>query len=200
MKGQKVTTLSLRGEMDFLEGVTAVSQWVMARILEHFTPREGFGRNISNLTLGIVGMGRIGQHVMSRARSFNMNVVSASLGDDAKKFDGLFKRADIVSIHIPETPKNINFVGSYFLDLMKPESIIINSSRPSVLDEEYLKVKIEKKEIAGAILDVTDLKWDMPNVTITDHVAGSLTDDRKLSFQFMANKLMAEMTKPDSSR
>src|SRR4051812_19764819 len=147
------------------------------------------GKQLNELTIGILGMGRVGRRVGHIASNgFGMRVmyndlidVSSHVKFDAKSVDKhtLFSEADILSIHVTMLPGNENLVAKEQLAMMKPGAILINTSRGEVLDAHALADAIRSGHLAGAALDVY---WPEPppadfpllgfdNVLLTPHVA-----------------------------
>ena len=124
------------------------------------------GVELYGKTLGVVGMGRIGFLTAMRARAFGMDVVcfdpqvspdAATVTEARAKLvplDELLAVADIVSCHVPETPKTINLFDYEKFSKMKPSAFFINTSRGKVVDEEGLVRALNEKRLAGAGLDV----------------------------------------------
>jgi len=147
------------------------------------------GVQLNELTLGILGMGRVGRRVGSiAANGFGMRVIyndlldlQGKLGFPATPVDKetLFREADIVSLHVDMKAGNEKLVGQSLLSLMKPAAILINTSRGEVLDDAVLADLLRRKKIAGAAIDVFDPeppKSDYPllgldNVLLTPHMA-----------------------------
>jgi len=147
------------------------------------------GRQLNELTMGILGMGRVGRRVGHIAtRGFGMRVIYNDLLDVQSQLDfpaepvekdRLYREADILSLHVTMLPGNENMVGREQLALMKPEAILLNTSRGEVLDTAALADAIRSKRLAGAALDVfwpEPPKPDfpllgLPNVLLTPHVA-----------------------------
>jgi phosphoglycerate dehydrogenase-like enzyme len=147
------------------------------------------GVQLNELTIGILGMGRVGRRVGKvAANGFDMQVIYNDLLDvqSQLKFPAtavdkptLFREADIVSLHVDMKPGNQHLVSTPFLSLMKPTAILINTSRGEVLDDAALAAAIREKKIAGAAIDVFDPeppKADYPllgldNVLLTPHMA-----------------------------
>ena len=147
------------------------------------------GVQLNELTIGIVGMGRVGQRVGKiAANGFDMRViyndlldVQAQLTFPATAVDKptLFREADIVTLHVDMKAGNEHLVSTPLLSLMKPTAILINASRGEVLDDAALAAAIRAKKIAGAAIDVFDPeppKADYPllgfdNVLLTPHMA-----------------------------
>lgn len=147
------------------------------------------GVQLNELTIGIVGMGRVGRRVGHlAANGFGMRVIYNDLLDvqSQLKFAAtatdkptIFREADIVSLHVDMKPGNEHMVGTPLLSLMKPTAILINTCRGEVLDDNALATAIREKKIAGAAIDVYDPeppKADYPllgfdNVLLTPHMA-----------------------------
>jgi len=147
------------------------------------------GLQLNELTIGILGMGRVGRRVGHiAARGFDMRVIYNDLVDVRDKLDfpaesvekpALYRDADILTIHVDMRPGNRNLVGAEQLTLMKPSAILINTSRGEVLDAAALAAAIRDKRLSGAALDVyapEPPKPDFPllgleNVLLTPHLA-----------------------------
>lgn len=138
-------------------------------------------------TLGIVGLGKIGQAVARIALAFGMKVISYHTHPDRDRMEGVtfvdlatcFKDADIVSLHCPQTNSNKGFVNKELLETMKPSSLLINVSRGPLIEEEDLAQALNNDIIRGAGLDVLSKEppaKDNPllqakNCIVTPHVA-----------------------------
>jgi len=151
------------------------------------------GRQLNELTLGILGMGRVGRRVGHiAANGFGMKVIYNDLIDVAGKLDfpatsvdkpTLYANSDILSLHVDMKPGNHNLVGREQLAMLKPTTVLINTSRGEVLDAAALAEAIRAKKIAGAALDVYHPEpppADFPllgldNVLLTPHLAARTT-------------------------
>jgi D-3-phosphoglycerate dehydrogenase len=147
------------------------------------------GRQLNELTLGILGMGRVGRRVgRIGSAGFGMRVIYNDLTDVSGRFDyaaeavdktTLYQQADILTIHVDMRPGNEHLVGASQLALMKPTAILINTSRGEVLDVNALAEALKKGLLTGAALDVfhpEPPKADFPllgldNVLLTPHLA-----------------------------
>jgi phosphoglycerate dehydrogenase-like enzyme len=147
------------------------------------------GRQLNELTLGVLGMGRVGRRVgRIGALGFSMRVIYNDLLDvhdqlafPAESVDKstLYREADVLSIHVNMVPGNENLVGPAQLALMKPDAILINTSRGDVLDAQALADALRSNRLAGAALDVFHPEppgADFPllgldNVLLTPHLA-----------------------------
>jgi len=147
------------------------------------------GVQLNELTLGILGMGRVGRRVGHiAALGFGMKVIYNDLLDVRGLLDfsgesvekpNLYRDADVLSIHVTMQPGNEHLVGATQIAMMKPTSIIINTSRGEVLDAQALAEAIRQKRLAGAAIDVFDPEPPLPdfpllgfdNVLLTPHIA-----------------------------
>lgn len=147
-------------------------------------------------TLGIVGMGAIGRSLARRAIAFGMNVIyhnrkrldevteqkyNAGFAD----LETLLRNSDVVSLNVPGSTDTRHLIGISELKIMKPQAILINTARGSVIDEKALIEALRNKEIAGAGMDVFENEPSIPeallhmsNVVVTPHV-GSATNETR---------------------
>ncbi|MBI2451926.1 hydroxyacid dehydrogenase [Candidatus Pacearchaeota archaeon] len=124
------------------------------------------GFDLKGKTLGVLGVGRIGKHVVRIARGFEMNVLASDphpdnfLAEELNfkyvSFQGLLKKSDIVTLHIPYTKENHHLFNKKNFNMMKKGSIIINTSRGAIIDTEALIWALDKKIISGVGLDVLE--------------------------------------------
>lgn len=145
-----------------VEGVAAIER----ETFPGWSPTWMMGRKVSGKRLGIVGMGRIGAAVAKRARAFNMSIhyhnrrpaaLSVAGPLDAtywQSLDQMLAHMDIVSIHCPHTPGTFHLLSARRLQLMRPESVLVNTARGEIVDGEALIRQLETGALAGAALDV----------------------------------------------
>ncbi len=160
------------------------------------------GNEITGKTLGIIGMGRIGQIVADRARAFNMKIIyfnrnklSKDLEKDAAYYSDLksmLPNCDYVSLHTPATPETKNIINSETLKLFPKHSVFINTSRGSTVDDDALIETLKNKKIYGAGLDVfnnepnLDKRYlELDNCFVLPHV-GSATHETRLAMSMLA--------------
>ena len=160
-------------------------------------PTHLVGRAVTGRTLGIVGMGRIGQAVAARAhRGFGMPILyhsrtpltvaaAAELGASARPLDALLAESDFVSLHTPAAPETRHLIDRRRLALMRPDAFLINTARGDIVDEAALIEAVEAGTIAGAGLDVYEREPAVPaalvareNVVLLPHL-GSATDEAR---------------------
>jgi D-3-phosphoglycerate dehydrogenase len=147
------------------------------------------GADVEGLTLGVIGLGKLALRVSEVGRAFRMKVVAWSQNitperaqaagvDYAASKEDLLRQADIVSIHIPLTPKSRGLIGANELALMKPTALLVNTSRGPIVDEAALLAALRDQKIAGAGLDVYDVEplplahplRKLDNVVLTPHL------------------------------
>lgn len=162
---------------------------------------------IQNKTLGIIGAGSIGIQVMNVAKALGMKILIYSrsykdLGDSNIKFvslEELLKESDFVTIHCPLTTETRYLIDKSRLDLMKPSSFIINTSRGAIIKETDLIEALNNKKIAGAALDVQDPEppelnnplFNMENVILTPHIGWKCFESRQRLINLLANNIEA---------
>ena len=171
-----------------------------------WSPTGFLGQDIFGATLGIVGLGEIGEAMARRARGFDMRILYNSrtrkaeaegrLGLEYVDLPQLLAESDFVSIHTPLTPQTRGLIGSLELGLMKPSAILINTARGQVVDQDALIEALREGRIGGAALDVTDPEplplanplYSFDNVVITPHIAsGSMATRSKMADMAAAN-------------
>ena len=148
------------------------------------------GNELYGKTLGIVGFGKAGRLVADRMKSFGMSIVfydpyvtDWNGSEESVELDDLLRTADVVSIHVIKTKDTENLISKDMLDLLKPSSIIVNTSRGGVLDEDYLFELLESEKIFGAGLDVYSNeppenvdRYNGLNLVTTPHIGASTNE------------------------
>ena len=151
---------------------------------------EFLGYELYGKTLGIVGFGKAGRLVADRMKSFGMSIVfydpyvtDWNGSEESVELDDLLRTADVVSIHVIKTKDTENLISKDMLDLLKPSSVIINTSRGGVLDEDYLFELLESEKIFGAGLDVYSNeppknvdRYNGLNLVTTPHIGASTNE------------------------
>jgi phosphoglycerate dehydrogenase-like enzyme len=148
----------------------------------------GLGTDIHGKTLGVLGLGKIGQAVAGFGKTFGMKVIAWSqnltseraqeCGAERVDKDDLFRRADVLCIHLKLGERTRGLVGARELGLMKNTAFLVNTSRGPIVDEQALIAALEQRKIAGAALDVFDEEplpqnhpfRYLPNVLATPHI------------------------------
>tara|TARA_B110000211_G_scaffold232367_1_gene295914 strand:+ start:116 stop:1084 length:969 start_codon:yes stop_codon:yes gene_type:complete len=175
-------------------------------------PNQYLGQHITGKTVGIIGMGRIGQAIATRAHfGFRMNVVFFSRSQVAhlnipnaqqlSTISEVMKRSDFVQICVPGGAKTQQLIGIEELASMQAHGVIINTSRGEVIDEQALIDALVNKRIFAAGLDVyenepniPDVLRSLPNVTLLPHMGTSVLEVRELMGEVVINSLQAFAT------
>jgi phosphoglycerate dehydrogenase-like enzyme len=157
----------------------ALPEWVM-------------GRELQGKIIGIIGLGQIGSRVARIARGFEMKILAydpyaraqGSILVENTGLEGLLSRADIVTLHVPLTPATEKMINGRTLAAMKPNALLVNTSRGKVIDESALLEALQEKRIGGAALDVfanEPISGNHPfakleNVVLSPHI-GAMTHE-----------------------
>ncbi len=157
------------------------------------------GRRLAGLTVGVIGVGRVGRRLIRLLHGFSgVNVLANDIAPDrvfgqshgvswvAK--ETLFREADIVSLHVPLTPETHHLVGREALTAMKPSALLINTARGGIVDEGALASALRERQIAGAAIDVYESEpyagalTSLENCLLTCHM-GSMSEDCRLQME-----------------
>ncbi|GGL96692.1 D-glycerate dehydrogenase [Pseudooceanicola nanhaiensis] len=154
------------------------------------------GGRIAGRRLGILGMGRIGRALAQRANAFGMQVhyhnrrrLRPEIEEEYKaryweSLDQMVARMDVLSINCPHTPSTFHLMNARRLKLMKPDAVIVNTSRGEVIDQNALTRMLKSSAIAGAGLDVYEFGQvneelrSLPNVVMLPHMGSATTEGR----------------------
>lgn len=168
------------------------------------------GRRVAGLTLGIIGLGKIGSHLAPMARAMNMNVLAwspsltperaAAAGARLARFEETIAGADILSIHVTLKPETRGLIGKKELAMMKDGALLVNTARGPIVDEASLIGALKTGRIRAA-LDVFDqepLPADhplrpLPNVTLTPHIGYAIHECMDAFYQHSIENLLAWM-------
>ncbi|MHA2352555.1 MAG: 2-hydroxyacid dehydrogenase [Candidatus Thorarchaeota archaeon] len=177
-------------------------------------PQLLLGADIYDATLGIIGMGRIGQAVARRAQGFNMKVLYNSssrndsiaaleelVGAQSTSLDILLRDSDIVSLHVPLTSGTLHLIGEKELRMMKKGSILVNTSRGQVVDQDALHRALASGNLGGAGLDVfreEPIPKDspllgLPNVVLVPHIGSASRKTRVTMATMCAQNIIAAL-------
>ena len=171
-----------------------------AASMRHGTWQTTIGVGLHGKTLGVVGLGRLGSDVARIGKAFGMNVVAWSQnlttettepqGVELVDKDALFRRADVVTIHVVLSARTRHLVGEGELGAMKPSAFLVNTARGPIVDEQALLAALRSRRIAGAGLDVYDeepLPADHPlrlldNVVLTPHLGYVTVENYRVAY------------------
>ena len=192
-KERNITVTNMPGVLTEGERRVRSGEWT------GWSPVSMLGHRISGKRLGIIGMGRIGQAVARRARGFGLSIhyhnrkpVHGDIERDLEatyweSLDQMLSRMDIISVNCPHTPATYHLLSRRRLQLLKPDSYVVNTSRGEVIDEGALTALLADKQIAGAALDVYEHEpainpklLTLDNVILLPHM-GSATIEGRLA-------------------
>ncbi len=174
-----------------------------------WSPTAFLGVDVFGATLGVIGLGEIGEAVARRATGFKMRVLyhsrtrkpalEADLGLHYRTLPELLAEADFVSLHTPLSPETRHLMGAAQFAAMKPTAILVNTSRGGVVDQDALVDALRSGAIAGAALDVTTPEplplehalYTLPNVIITPHIASASLATRSRMAVMAAENIIA---------
>jgi glyoxylate reductase len=161
-------------------------------------PTAFLGHEVYGATLGIIGLGRIGQAMARRGVGFGMEVLTTETRDQ-HNLEHLLSRSDFVSIHLPLTTGTRHLVGAEAFKLMKPTAILINTARGPIVDKAALAEALHTGQIGGAALDVTDPEplpaedplWRAPNLIIVPHIGSATWTARERMAEIAVDNVLA---------
>ena len=192
--------------------VTESEAWLRAGQWGGWKLKQFLGTDAHHATLGILGMGRIGQAVARRARGFDMTLLyhnTRRLSAEVEKschaayvsMDELLARADILTLHMPYSPATHHIIGAAELARMKSTAILINAARGGVVDDAALVEVLKRGTLAAAGLDVFENEptlnpefLKLKNVVLTPHIASSTEAPRRNMALTAAENLVAALT------
>ena len=165
------------------------------------------GRELRGRTLGIIGLGKIGQAIALRARAMEMVVLgvdpyvtpeqAANHGVELVDFDTLLDRADVVTVHVPLTRQTRGLIGREAIARLKPGSIVLNVARGGIVDEAALAEALHSGHLGGAGIDVFDHEpptgsplLDAPNALLTPHLGASTEEAQVLVAEEVAAQVL----------
>lgn len=183
--------------LSLLRGVVSGDAFVRRGEFTGWRPKLLLGRSLGGITLGVVGAGRIGRAVMSRARAFGVRTLYTSrtrldpgreseLGVDWRPtLETLLAAADVISLHVPLTDDTRHLVDARALAAMRPGAFLVNTSRGQLVDEAALTRELASGRLGGAGLDVFEREpeihpglADLENVVLLPHI-GSATHETR---------------------
>jgi glyoxylate reductase len=195
--------------LDVARRVTEGDRLLRSRKWSGWTPTFLLGREVSGKTLGIIGMGRIGQAVARRASGFKMKVIYYSrtrLPHDVERelqvaygeLKYLLQEADFVSLHAPYTKETHHLIGAEQLRSMKATAYLINTARGTLVDEQALLRALQEGRIAGAGLDVYEREPSIPaeliqleQVVLAPHLGSATWETRTAMAELAVDHLLA---------
>lgn len=184
---------------------------------ETWSPMQLTGQDVYGATLGIIGLGRIGEALAKRAKGFDMNIVyfnrsrkyeqEKELGIEYQTLEKLLQISDFVCVMLPLTPETNYMIGKEQLELMKGTAVLINTARGGIIDEKALYQALESRGIWAAGLDVFEEEpvpvdhplLTLPNVVTLPHI-GSASIATRLKMAALAVQNLMEGLSGDTPR
>ncbi|MFN8630214.1 MAG: phosphoglycerate dehydrogenase [Chloroflexota bacterium] len=165
------------------------------------------GIEVRGKTLGIVGLGKIGQAIAVRARAMQMHVIAsdpfvtpeqaATLGVELVGFDDVIARADAITVHVPKTKSTTGLINTAVIERMKPGVILLNVARGGVIDEADLAAALKAGRVAGAGIDVYTAEpptgnplLEAPNTVLTPHLGASTEEAQVAVAEEVAEQIL----------
>lgn len=174
-----------------------------------FGVMNNLGHSLFGKTLGIIGMGQVGQAVARRAVASGMTIIyhnrhrlpeeiEQKYGAKYVEQDELLKTADVVSLHLPYTPEVHHIIGAAELQMMKPSAYLINTARGAHVDEDALAQALRTRQIAGAALDVfehepvvsSNFRW-LNNIVLSPHTGTGTWESRIAMCEEVCDNILA---------
>ncbi len=156
--------LSLARNIPFADASLKSGRWEKKKFL---------GQELRGKTLGVIGTGRIGSHVIKKAKAFEMNIIAydpyvsqklaKSLGIEIVSLNEIYKRSDFITVHVPLTDQTRHIINKKAISKMKKGVCIVNCARGGVVDEDALLDGLESGKVGGAALDVFEREPAMEN-------------------------------------
>lgn len=194
-------------------------EYLLAGKYKGWEPLGFLGMELKKKTLGIIGMGRIGQAVAERAQAFGMNIIYHNRSRVADSIEHrlqatymespqeLVKKSDVISLHCPLTKQTLHMINEEMISLMPKHAILLNTGRGPLIDEAKLAKALHEGMIGGAGLDVfehepkvhPDLK-SAPNCVLTPHMASASYETREAIGMLAADAIIGVLEdRPASS-
>ncbi|HEY6240739.1 MAG TPA: D-glycerate dehydrogenase [Burkholderiales bacterium] len=185
--------------------VTEAERWLRAGNWKGWKNDQFLGVDVHHMTLGIIGMGRIGQAIARRARGFSMRVlyhnrtrvpkaVEKALAAKYVSIGRLLKESDFVSLNMPYSPSSHHLIGAREIARMKPTAVMVNAARGGIIDDAALVTALKERRIAAAGLDVFEGEPNfnpgflgLDNVALVPHI-GSATRATRTAMAMLAGK------------
>ena len=182
-----------------------------------WSPTGWLGADLRGATLGIVGMGKIGKAVAERAQGFGLKLIytdsrqepeaEARFSAQFRTLDELLGESDFVSLHCPLNAQTRGLISEAALKKMKPDSVLVNTARGPIVDQDALVRALRERWISGAALDVTDPEplppehplYDLPNCLIVPHIGSATRGTRRRMAEMACENLLAGPAQPASA-
>jgi len=198
--------------MGIARDVCLVDRYVRSGQWTEWRPERFIAADITGATLGIVGLGRIGQAMARRASGFDMHIVYTDVQRapaetelrcraEYLSMDALLRQSDFVTIHVPLNTQTHHLIDARALSLMKPTAYLVNAARGAIVDECALVAALKRRQIAGAALDVyeneprlADGLADLDNVILIPHLGANSRRTRDRMAAMTADNIIAALS------
>jgi D-3-phosphoglycerate dehydrogenase len=161
------------------------------------------GRRLGDVVVGVIGVGRIGKRVIRHLQGFNPRILANDLEPDVEfgyehdvqwvDKETIYREADVITLHVPLTPETNRLITRREINIMKPETVVINTSRGNIIDEADLAEALRAKRIGGAAIDVFAQEpysgelATLENCLLTSHM-GSMSYDSRARMELEATQ------------
>jgi lactate dehydrogenase-like 2-hydroxyacid dehydrogenase len=217
LKKKNLKLLKLSPKSSQIKKITSTGEYTLTLILNSvrklFNYRDNFIEKnynrycydvfqFKNYTVGIIGTGRIGKYIIKKLKNLSFKIITYDNSiDHINKLKFLIKKSDIVSLNIP-AEKNLNFFDKIKLSLMKKNSILINTSRGELIDENQLLSHLKKNKNFYAVLDVIkneqknknkkliQYNKKKKNLVILPHLGGATIDAMEIADDYIVQKIL----------
>lgn len=175
-------------------------------------PLQLLGGEVTGATLGLIGLGRIGRAVATRAKAFNMRVLywnrtrldpeeEERLGVEYASVEAVLERSRFVSLHVAAAPETRHLIDAEALKLLGPDGYLINTARGPIIDEQALVTALQNGTIAGAGLDVYENEpelapglMDCPNAVLAPHLGSATLETRNAMGNLAVDSVLAVLS------
>jgi D-lactate dehydrogenase len=203
-RGIAVVNVPTYGENTVAEHAFALLLSISRKLIEtvqdtsmgKFVASEHTGVDLKGRTIGIVGMGHIGQHTAKIANGFEMNVLAYDVHQNEElakqlnityvSLDELLNKSDVVSLHAPLTPDNYHLINHHSIQKMKPGAILINTARGELVENRALITALRSKLLAGAGLDTIEGEHFLTTAGLLDTVMSNAASP--MSYEYAAEE------------
>jgi D-3-phosphoglycerate dehydrogenase len=176
---------------------------------QKWTKNELIGRELKGKTLGVIGLGNIGERVARLGRAFGMRILvhkrtfpdpalMKELEAEFVPLHNLLANSDVVTIHVPYTPQTHHMIGERELSLMRNGAYLVNTSRGAIVEQEALLKALKSGKLGGVALDVYETEppvdWTLmrlPSIVCTPHIGAQTAEAQKAASVLLAEKIIS---------
>jgi len=198
--------------MSIARRIVEGDRFVRSGTFQGWRPQLLLGSDVYGKTIGVVGLGRVGQAVARRALGFGMRVLYCGrtrLSQETERtyqaehtdLSTLLRLSDFVTLHVPLTPLTYHLIGETELRMMKATACLVNTSRGPVVDEQALIEVLQENAIAGAAMDVYEKEPELSsglaalrNVVLTPHIGSATRETRDRMSHMVADNVIAVLS------